>query len=307
MSIKESKPEILIIGAAILDVLVRPASADVFRTGSYPAEEIRMSMGGDALNEATILARMGKKVQLETIIGMDDAGKYIQNHCREQGIQIDERCVKKNQTTGINVVLVSEDGSRSFLTNPHGTLRSLTVDDIHMPVAESVKVVCFASIFVFPQIGAAELCRIFSQVKAQGKILCADMTKKKKQETVEEMAEALSYLDYLFANDEEAMLLTGEDTVEKAADKLKATGVGNVVIKCGKQGCYYQTDVEKRWVPAVQGVNCIDTTGAGDSFAAGFIHALAEGRDIRACAEYGNECGAKAVEVVGATEWIAGQ
>ena len=55
-------PEIVIIGAAILDVLVRPADAEVFQSGSSPAEEIRLSVGGDGLNEATVLSKMGKTV-----------------------------------------------------------------------------------------------------------------------------------------------------------------------------------------------------------------------------------------------------
>ncbi len=56
----KKKAEIIIIGAAIIDILVRPADEAVFRTGSYPAEDIRMSTGADALNEATVLARLGK-------------------------------------------------------------------------------------------------------------------------------------------------------------------------------------------------------------------------------------------------------
>ena len=57
-------------------------------------------------------------------------------------------------------------------------------------------------------------------------------------------------------------------------------------------------------VPAKAGVKCVDTTGAGDSFAAGFLYALSEGRTLRECAEYANECGARAVGVMGATEWL---
>ena len=68
-------PEILIIGAAIIDVLARPVNTKVFDTGSYPVEDIHMTTGGDALNEATILAKTGHKVQLETVIGEDEAGK----------------------------------------------------------------------------------------------------------------------------------------------------------------------------------------------------------------------------------------
>ena len=201
------EPEVLLMGAAIIDVLVRPADEEVFRTGSYPAEDIRMSVGADALNEATVLARMGKPVRLVTVIGNDLAGRFLIEHCRREGIGLSDGCVRDGMATGINVVLVGEDGRRNFLTNASGSLRKLCLGDIQTPFPKSVKIVCFASIFVFPQIGAKELACIFAQAKRQNKIVCADMTKCKNRETVEEMAEAFSYIDYLLPNDEEAMLL----------------------------------------------------------------------------------------------------
>ena len=243
-------PEIVIIGAAIIDVLAYPVNAKVFEAGSYSTEDIHMSTGADALNEATILAKKGRRVQLETVIGQDDAGKFIQTHCDDAGIIVRDACIKKEEKTGMNIVLVEQDGTRSFLTNPHGTLRSLKVEHIQMPFPESAKIICFASIFVFPKIDPDKLMQIFSQAKMQGKIVCADMTKRKKGETLEDMAEAFSYIDYLFPNDEEAMLLTETESVEEAAECIKSTGVGNVIIKCGKRGCYIRTDVENCWIAA---------------------------------------------------------
>ena len=300
---RKEEPEIVIIGASILDVLAYPADEEVFRTGSSPAEDIRLSVGGDALNEATVLARLGMKVLLETVIGSGKAGKFILDHCRDCGILLPADCVRVDFSTGINVVLVSRDGSRHFLTNPHGSLRRLTLQDIHMPFPQSAKIVCFASIFVFPEIGPKELEVIFRTAGEQGKIVCADMTKRKKNETVEELAEALSYVDYLIPNDEEAMLITGKNTVEEAAESLRRAGVKTVVVKCGSKGCYVCGREKSFWMPAEKNVKCIDTTGAGDSFVAGFLHALAQGRNVRECAEYGNKCGANAVSVAGATDW----
>ena len=69
-------PEIVIIGAAIIDVLAYPVNVKVFETGSYSTEDIHMTTGADALNEATILAKKGRRVQLETVIGQDDAGRW---------------------------------------------------------------------------------------------------------------------------------------------------------------------------------------------------------------------------------------
>lgn len=296
--------EIIIIGAAIVDVLVRPVNAAVFETGSYAAEDICMAPGADALNEALVLSRMGKQVHLETIIGNDHAGRFIEKQCRDSGIMIEERQIRKDIPTGINVVLVGEDGERSFLTNPQGTLRKLKLADIRMPFDEKAKILCFASIFVFPEIRTKELVRIFSQAKDQGITVCADMTKCKYKETLQDKAEAFSYIDYLFANKAEAALLTGESDTARAAEALLSTGAGHVIIKCGGEGCLVKTGVEEYRIPAKEDTVCIDTTGAGDSFVAGFICALSEGKDLEHCARFANECGAKAVSMLGATEWI---
>ena len=103
---EKMQSEIIIIGAAIVDVLVRPASEEVFQTGSYGAEDIRMSVGADALNEATVLARLGKRVRLETVLGNDHTGDYIIRHCEREGIELAAGCRREELVTGINVVLV---------------------------------------------------------------------------------------------------------------------------------------------------------------------------------------------------------
>ena len=146
---------------------------------------------------------------------------------------------------------------------------------------------------------------IFRQAKEQGKIVCADMTKRKKSETAADLSRALRYVDYLFPNDEEAMLLTGKDTVEEAAEALRDSGAGTVVVKGGARGCYLlEQEKDGVWIPAEKGAVCVDTTGAGDSFAAGFLFALSEGKSEEECAKYGNHCGARAVSAVGAAEWL---
>lgn len=296
--------EIIIIGAAIIDVIARPVSEKVFKTGSCPMDDICMTTGADALNEALILSKMGKNVRLDAVFGDDEAGKLIQDQCRKNHIMIEERQIRREIPTGINVVLVDENGERSFLTNPNGSLRSLRLEDIRMPFEDDAKILCFASIFVFPNIGSDELVQIFAQAKKQGITVCADMTKCKYGETLEEMKEAFSYIDYLMPNEEEACLITGQSDAENAAKSFIKAGVKNVIIKCGKRGCLVMNKYESYMVPAKENTCCIDTTGAGDSFAAGFICALSEGKSLKECAQFANECGAKAVGVMGATKWL---
>lgn len=293
-----------VIGAAIVDVMVSPAEEEVFQTGSYAAEKIVMTHGGDALNEATVLQCLGVPVHLETVIGNDTAGETICRHMENAGLEESGLHIKNDMNTSINVVLVKENGERCFLTNPHASQRKLTLDDITMPFPKEINILCFASIFVFPELKTEEMKRIFSQAKAQGIVVCADMTKCKNQETVDDIAPALEYVDYLFPNKEEAMLVTRTTSVEEAAESLLNAGVGTVVIKCGADGCYVKTKEKAFYVPAVENVKCIDTTGAGDSFVGGFVYGLANDFALEKCAEFANECGAKAIEKVGAITWL---
>lgn len=98
--------------------------------------------------------------------------------------------------------------------------------------------------------------------------------------------------------------MTGEKDARGAAKRLLLAGVKNVIVKCGSKGCLVMNKEESYMVPARENVRCVDTTGAGDSFAAGFLSALSEGKNLRECAQFANVCGARAVEVTGATGWL---
>ena len=105
---------IMIIGAAIGDVLVYPASPEVFASGSHPAREILLSTGGDGLNEATVLAGLGKDPYLCTLLGRDQMGELVKAHCQTRGIRQDFLRNEGDIPTGLNVVLFST-GRRDFV------------------------------------------------------------------------------------------------------------------------------------------------------------------------------------------------
>ena len=75
--------DIVIIGAAITDLLLRPVSKAVFDVDSYPVDGIAMTMGGDAANEATIITRLGHRVCLAGCVGNDVPGRFILDYFRK--------------------------------------------------------------------------------------------------------------------------------------------------------------------------------------------------------------------------------
>lgn len=299
----QGRPGVLLVGAAILDVMVLSARMDFSVRDSAPSEDIHISYGGDALNEAAVLAHLGKKVYLNTILGKDREGDMIEAHCQERGIELTGSCRREGLQTGINVVLVGEEGERHFLTNTNGSLRKLTLADVVETFPPDVGILSFASIFVFPDMGDPQMACVFRRAKEQGLLVCADMTKRKRGERIQDIRQSLAYVDYLLPNEEEAYLVTGADCPEEAARLLQEAGASHVVVKCGKKGCYVLDKGEGFYVPPASPVEAVDTTGAGDSFAGGFLYGLSEGWPIHRCAEFANACGAKAVTCVGAATW----
>ncbi|MDO5784113.1 MAG: carbohydrate kinase family protein [Eubacteriales bacterium] len=296
--------DVVLAGAAIIDVPVVPVDESVFTRGSTPAERIILTSGGDAMNEAIVLSRLGRKVRLISRIGRDAAGAYLKDTCANAGMDTQYLYEIDQLDTGVNVVLVGHDGERRFLTNPHGSLRALEAADIVPEALDHAKIFCFASIFVFPRISPQQLEQIFHMARSRGVLVCADMTSPKNNETIADLAPALRQLDYFFANQEEAQQITGLSDPDAIAQVLLQTGVRHVIIKRGAHGCLIADQTGTQHIPACPDTQCIDTTGAGDNFAAGFLSALLDGRSFADCARYANACAAISVEAVGASAGV---
>lgn len=299
-----TKNDFIIIGAAIIDILAQPVNAEVFSTGSMPASQITMRTGGDAMNEATVLAQLGASVRLVSKIGQDSAGNSILQHCRDCHIRTDFIKEDRTLSTGVNIVLVDETGERYFITTPDSCLRKFYPEDIPEHALVQGKYLCFASIFVAPAFNNAALRTLFSQAKAHGLILCADMTKRKNGETIEDMKDSLALLDYIFPNYEEASLLTGCTDWDEIADAFLSCGVGHVILKAGSRGCFIKTASERHWIAPYPDAKCIDTTGAGDTFTACFLYALNQKMPLPECGRFANAGASICIEHVGATGWI---
>ncbi|WP_432453784.1 MULTISPECIES: carbohydrate kinase family protein [unclassified Agarivorans] len=299
-----SNIDVICVGAAIVDIPLQPVDKNMFDIDSYPLERISMTIGGDAINEATIISRLGHKTALISRVGNDAPGNFILEACNRERIDIEDLVVDGDIDTSINVGLVTKDGERTFVTNRNGSLWKLNLKDIDFSRFKQAKLLSLASIFNSPLLNGHALVQIFSAAKAEGLTICADMIKPRLNETLADIREALAYVDYLFPNFEEAKLLTGESELEGIADTFLACGVKTVVIKTGKQGCYIKNAAQTLLVPAVQGITAIDTIGAGDNFASGFISGILEGMPLAECARFANATAAISVLYVGATTGV---
>lgn len=304
---KKQEYDIIVAGNAIVDVPVGPVNNELLLKPRVPVQSIKMHTGGDGINQAMVLSALGKKPYLISKLGDDLVGSFIINECEKNGVETKGLKIDPNIETGMVIVLIDEDGERRFVTSENSSLRKLTTDDIEVSGMPSAKIFSFASIFIFPLITPEKLEMLFKNVKERGYTVCTDVKRSKNGETLEDIKGALRYVDYIFPNNTEAEMLTGEKDVDRAADMFLDCGVKNVIIKTGAGGCLIKNRSERYEVPAVPDTNCIDTTGAGDTFAAAFITGLSENKSFLDCAIFANAAASLAVEAMGATGNIHGR
>ena len=299
------KKTVTVIGAAIVDVLVGPVNASVFEKGSQAMKMSKMSFGGDALNEAVELSKLGVSVELVSKVGQDEAGMRVVHFLEKNGVDTSKVIQEEDLITGINVVLIDDKGERHFLTNPQSSLRKLALTDVEAYIEQAADIVSFASMFVSPLLDIPAMESLFKQIKSkQGRVLVADMTKAKNGERLEDLTGLLPYVDYLLANEAEVAMLTGCDDVNKNLESLLGAGAKCVVIKCGSKGCLIGTPEAVIKVAAYPVKQVVDTTGAGDCFAAGFLWGLTQGMSLEECGYMACAVASCAVECVGATDGL---
>lgn len=300
----DKKLDVICLGAAIVDIILQPVSRNIFDIESYPIEKIKMTIGGDALNEATIISRLGYKTGVISCIGSDAAGNFILESCKNDNIDVEGIKIVKEIDTSINIGLVTDNGERTFVTNRNGSLWKTNIEHINFDKMKQAKILSLASIFNNPLLDGKALVNIFKIAKENNMTICADMIKPRLGETLNDIKESLQFIDYFFPNYEEAKLLTGKTKYDEIADVLLKCGIKNVVIKTGKEGCFIKNNERTIVIPAVKGIKAIDTTGAGDNFASGFISAILKGKNLEECGIYANATAAISVQYVGATTGV---
>jgi len=297
--------EVLVIGAAISDLQLQPTPADVMDRGLTFLEEFALSIGGDAINEAAIITNLGHQVTLLSMVGKDAPGEFVLDYCRTHGIDSSAFTIRDNINTTINVGLISDAGVRSCITARNSTLWQLALEDLKLEYFDyGYKLLSFASIFTHDKIDC-QLSSLFKKAKERGMIICADMQGGiDNKENYEEAIRAMAYVDYIFPNYGEACWMTGKTDPDEIADVFLSWGVKHVIVKTGAKGCLIKSNTERHELPAYTKVKCVDETGAGDNFAAGFISAILEGKSFRECAQFATAVASIAVEHVGASTGV---
>lgn len=254
------------------------------------------SPGGSAGNTTFALARLGMNSRFLGVIGDDVAGKYYLDSFALLGGDVSKFQTRKTMPTAQCLSLVTPDGERTMRTHL-GAAASFALEDIKVEDFLGCNHVHIEGYLFFNQ----ELMRhVLETVKKAGCTTSVDLASFEVVHAAGQQLPVLleKFVDIVFANEEEAEAFAGTDNPQKCLELL-----GNccsiAAVKYGADGANIKKDKQTFRIDAISVENVIDTTGAGDMWAAGFLYGLGVGKDLQECGRYGSILGAAVVQQQG--------
>lgn len=297
--------KILCVGIVTVDVITRPVAALPPAGVAAHVSSVSMHVGGCAANAAADLSKMGLSPALVIKTGDDGFASFVREYLGSVGVDLSHVVTDPALETGATTVLVAPSGERSFLHNPGANDRLLS-SDVSDSLLDECDILFIAGTFLMEDFDGEECRKLLLRARERGLFTCLDTAWDIRGYWMKKLAPCLPCLDlFMPSYDEAVKLADGETSLPRLAERFFEAGAKNVVIKCGKDGAYIAEAGREAYLsPSFPVEKPADTTGAGDSFCAGFLAALSMGRSFEEASRLGNVIGHFCVTGVGASSGI---
>ena len=290
------RPKILVIGELNVDIVAIGLRSEPKIGTEILAADCELTLGSASAIFAAGVAKLGHNVTFVSHVGRDYFGDFCLNKLRQLGVSTRHVARNVEEKTGVTIAL-SGKRDRALVTHA-GAIATLTADCINEALLKRHDHLHLTSYYLQKALQPS-FAAMFSRAKALGLTTSFDPNSDPSKKWSRNIDNVLRYTDVLFVNEREAVQLTRSST-PKAALKNLGTKVQCAVIKRGSRGAMAIQD----GAPATHEgfkVAAVDTTGAGDSFDAGFVSAYLREAPLAECLRVGNACGALSATCMGGT------
>ena len=290
------RPKILVIGELNVDIVATGLRSAPEMGAEILAEKCELTLGSASAIFAAGMAKLGHRVTFFSHVGQDYLGDFCLRALKQSGVSTRHVTRKAEEKTGVTIAL-SGKRDRALVTYA-GAIATFKADSINETVMSKHDHLHLTSYYL--QTGLRpSFVSLFQQAKASGLTTSFDPNSDPRDKWDRNIDAVLNYTDVLFVNEREAMKLTRSNTLNDAFRTLGAK-VNCAVVKRGARGA---TAIQNAEVFNDRGfrVRAIDTTGAGDSFDAGFLSAYLRHEPLAECLRVGNACGALSAMSIGGT------
>jgi sugar/nucleoside kinase (ribokinase family) len=292
-----SKPEVVIVGEANIDVLLYglpetlPLERELLATG------MNLSLGGSSAITAHNLAVLGTRVGLLSVAAGDAFAEMCLADLKSAGVDLSRvRQAQPGVATGVSVLLQHERVRRTLTYM--GTTALLRMEDLDLEYIAAARHLHLASYFL--QTGLRkDVPALLAFCKQAELTVSLDPNDDPTGEWSGELLDLLQYVDILMPNERELCRLAHEEDSERAISKLREL-VPTLIVKQGRRGAVACQAGQRLMFPEVD-ADFVDAVGAGDSFNAGFLHGYLQGWELERCLRLGNIMGAFSTTAMGGT------
>jgi 2-dehydro-3-deoxygluconokinase len=263
----------------------------------------RLGFGGDTLNTAVYLARLGVPVDYVTALGDDPYSERMIEAWRADSVGT--RLVQRipGRLPGLYMIELDECGERRFFYwRQQAPAREIFGNDNTADLCDALLqyewlYLSGISLSLYGEAGRERLFDLLRQFRAKGGKVAFDSNYRPRgwpsvEVARREIRDQLALTDLVLSSLEDETALNNVASAEKACDLIHGFGPRTIVIKQGGQGCVVSIDGRKSTVPAKKVEKIVDATAAGDSFNAGFLAATLRGEDPVQAAKLGHRCAA---------------
>jgi len=281
--------EIIVLGSINMDLVVRaprlPRLGETILGG-----EFQTFPGGKGANQAVACARLGGRVRMIGKVGEDAFGKTLVAGIAQDGVDVSAVEVDSAAATGVAFITVTHSGDNAIVVAP-GANGRVTAEDV----------LRWEGLFANASVLVLQLeCPLSAVEKAieiaQAYSVRVVLNPAPAQTLPDKL---LQSVDTLIPNETELALLTGESELKAGIERIRKTGVRNLVVTLGEKGAVLASGEQQVRVPAYS-VQAVDTTAAGDAFVGAYAVAVCEGKSAQEAAQWGVAAGALAVTKAGA-------
>lgn len=254
--------DLMAVGELLVDMTPQVVNGQIF---------FQPHPGGAPCNFLAMAQHMGARTAFVGKVGKDQFGEQLRSAIEKVGVNTDGLIMSSETPTTLAFVHLAEDGERQFSFYRKGCADvSLQLQEVDLDRLEACKAFYFGSLAFTDEPLKSVVLTMLKQASENNMLICYDpnyrpLLWKSEEAAVEAMLEGLVYADILKVSEEEAILLTGESQVRKAALLLAKQDIQLVCVTLGDRGTLAVYQGKCQHIPAIS-VQAVDTTGAGDAF-----------------------------------------
>lgn len=260
----------------------------------------KRTTGGSACNTLKALGSLGAKAAVVGKVGRDDNGRFFAESFRKAGV---ETClIETDDHTGVASTFITPDAQRTFATYL-GSAGDMQPSEVKAEWLQGHTTSSTDHTYIYIEGYLVQNHALIDHLiteaeRVENSVVCLDMASYNIVEADRDFfAHLLQHVDIVFANEEEAHAFTGKEPEEASHDLAAICHVA--VVKMGRRGAVARCGEDCFTCPADTSVKVVDTTAAGDYFAAGFLYAHSHGRSLQECLDTGTLLSSHVISVVG--------